>query len=120
LGGTCGKNEKTRDKSWRTRKELTELAVREVDGGVVFTVKVVPGSSRTCVSGLLDGMVKIKISEAPERGKANWCLIEFLAKQLGVKRNAVSIISGPTNPIKKVRVLGGTAESLIERLNLNK
>ena len=65
---------------------MVNLAIREVDGGVVFTAKIVPASSQTSICGLLDGMVKIKISAAPEKGKANQCLIKFLAKQLGVKK----------------------------------
>ncbi len=87
---------------------------------MVFSVKVVPGGSRTGVCGLLDEMVKIKISAAPEKGKANQCLIEFLAKKLGVKKSAISVISGLTNPIKKVKVLGISAEKLLKKLNLNK
>jgi uncharacterized protein (TIGR00251 family) len=85
---------------------------------VVFTAKVVPGSSRTCVCGLLGGMLKIKVSAQPKKGKANQNLIEFLAKQLGVKKNAVSIISGQTNPIKQVQVLGVSADSLNEKLKI--
>jgi len=99
---------------------LSSQSIREFDGGVLFVAKVVPGSSRTIVSGLLDGMVKFKISAAPQKGKANQCLIEFLSKQLGVKRKAVSIISGQTNPVKQVQVLGISSETLLEKLNLNK
>ncbi len=98
---------------------MSSKTIREVDGGVVFAAKIIPGSSRTVVCGLLDDMVKIKISAAPEKGKANQCLIEFLAKELGVKKGAVSIISGQTNPIKQVQVLGISAESVLKRLNLN-
>jgi len=94
---------------------LAERAIRELDGGVVFVAKVVPGSSKTAVCGLLDGMVKIKISAAPEKGKANRCLLEFLAKKLGVKKNAVSIISGRTGPVKHVQVLGISADVLLQR-----
>lgn len=99
---------------------MSNLAVEEIDGGVVFTVKVVPGSSRTAVCGLLDEMVKIKVAAAPEKGKANQCLLDFLAKQLGVKKNAVKIVSGKTNPIKSVQVLGISVEQLSNKLNLNK
>ena len=91
---------------------MSELAIQEADGGVVFGVKVVPGSSRTAIAGTLDGMLKVKISAAPEKGKANKCLIEFLAKQLGVKKNAISIISGQTSPVKQVRISGISAEAL--------
>jgi uncharacterized protein (TIGR00251 family) len=98
---------------------LNNRLVQDVDGGAVFTAKVIPGSSRTAVCGILGGMVKIKIATAPEKGKANRCLIEFLAKELGVKKNAISIISGQTNPIKQVQILGISADTLIEKLNLN-
>jgi uncharacterized protein (TIGR00251 family) len=99
---------------------LNNRLVQDIDGGVVFTAKVIPGSSRTCVCGLLDGMLKIKISAPPEKGKANQRLLEFLAKQLGVKKSAISIISGQTNPIKQVQALGISADALIEKLSLNK
>lgn len=99
---------------------MSNLAVEEIDGGVVFTAKIVPGSSRTAVCGLLDEMLKIKVSAPPEKGKANKCLLDFLAKQLGVKRNAVSIISGKTSRVKHVQVLGISVEQLSNKLNLNK
>ena len=58
--------------------------------------------------------------EAPERGKANQCLLKFLAKQLGVKKNAVSIISGKTSPVKHVQVSGISTDTLLNKLGLNK
>jgi len=99
---------------------MSNLAVEDIDGGIVFIVKVVPGSNRTAVCGLLDEMLKIKVSAAPEKGKANQCLIELLAKQLGVKKNAVSIISGKAKPIKRMQVSGISPETLLKKLNLNK
>ncbi len=94
--------------------------IREINGGVIFAAKIVPGSSQTIVCGLLDGMVKIKVSAPPEKGKANRCLLDFLAKQLGVKKKAVSIISGQSSPVKQVQVLGLSAETLLKKLDLNK
>ncbi len=99
---------------------MADLKIENIAGGVVFPAKIVPGSSRTCISGLLGGMLKVKIAAPPEKGKANQSLIEFLAKELGVKKNAVSIISGQTNPVKQVQVLGVSSDSLIEKLNLGK
>ena len=99
---------------------MSNLAVQEINGGVVFTAKIIPGSSRTAVCGLLDEMLKIKVSAPPEKGKANKSLLDFLAKQLGVKKNAVSIISGKTSAVKSVQVLGISIEQLSKKLNLNK
>lgn len=69
--------------------------------------------------GLIGGMLKVKVSAPPQKGKANQCLCEFLAKQLGVKKNAVTIVSGQSRPDKSIQVSGISAKSLLGRLNLN-
>ena len=98
---------------------MGNLTIEEHNDCAVFTAKIVPGSSGpTRICGLLDEMLKVKVSAAPEKGKANQCLIKFLAKQLGVKKNAVSIISGTTSPVKHVRISGMTADTLLKKLNL--
>lgn len=92
------------------------IDINETKGGVVFTVKVVPGSSRTAIAGELDGMLKVKVSAPPEKGKANKSVIDFLAKKLGVRKNAVAIVRGQTNPVKTVQVDGisaGTAMNIL-------
>ncbi len=100
--------------------DMGNLAIEEHNNGVVFVAKIVPGSSgQTRICGLLDEMLKVKVSAAPEKGKANQCLIKFLAKHLGVKKNAVSIISGTTSPVKHILVLGTSADTLLKKLNLN-
>jgi uncharacterized protein (TIGR00251 family) len=98
---------------------MTKPTIQESSGGVIFTAKVVPGSSRTIVAGTLDDMVKVRVAAAPEKGKANQCLVTFLAKQLGVRKGDVEIVSGQTRPVKQVRVAGISAAELSERLGLN-
>ena len=93
-----------------------QLKIDNVRGGIVLGVKVVPGSSRTAIAGVWDGKLKVKVAAPPEKGKANQCLIDFLAKQLGVKKNAVAIIHGQTSPIKQVHVSGLSAEAAISTL----
>ena len=95
---------------------MGDLRITTIDGGVVFAVKVVPASSRTNIYGLLDGMLKVKISAPPEKGKANQCLIDFLAKQLTVKKKAVSIISG-ARPVQVTLHTGHPCPGLL-RVNL--
>jgi hypothetical protein len=100
---------------------MGSLTVQELDEGAVFAAKIVPGSSGpTRVCGLLDGMLKIKVSAAPEKGKANQCLLRFLAKKLGAKKNAVRIISGKTSPVKHVQISGISADTLLKKLGLDK
>jgi uncharacterized protein (TIGR00251 family) len=99
---------------------MANPTIQEIDRGVIITVKVVPGSSRTDVCGLFGEMLKIKVSAPPERGKANQCLLRFLAKKLGVKKGAVSLIAGQTSTVKQVQVSGISADTLLRKLNLNK
>ncbi len=86
--------------------------------GVQFTVKVVPGSSRTQLAGIIGQMVKIKIAAAPEKGKANDCLTAYLAEKLGVRKNAVCITSGHTSPVKQIRVEGLSSNQIQTLLEL--
>ena len=97
---------------------MTLLKIQEVNGAVVFSVKVVPRSSKTAIAGVLGGMLKVKLSAAPEKGKANQALIEFLADTLGVKKNSVKITSGLTSPVKTIEITGISAETLLQKLNL--
>ena len=97
---------------------MTKLRIQEVDDGVTFEARVVAGSSKTSICGLLDTKLKIRVSAPPEKGKANQRLIEFLAKKLGVKKNDVSITAGKTNPVKALHILGISAETLLRKLNL--
>lgn len=99
---------------------MDNFIIRESEEGVVFSAKIVPGSSSpTRICGLLDGALKLKVSAAPEKGKANQCLITFLARQLKIKKNAISIISGQTSPIKHIQVTGISKDMLLKKLNLN-
>ena len=98
--------------------DMTNLPIQESDEGIVLAAKIVPGSSSTRICGLLDGMLKIKVAAPPEKGKANQCLLRFLAKELGLKKNAVSLISGKTSPVKQIRIVGFSRETLLKKLNL--
>lgn len=68
-------------------------------------VKVIPRSSKTELAGYLpDGAWKVKVAAAPEKGKANRALCEFLAEKLGVAKSRVRIVSGQTSQLKRIRV----------------
>lgn len=91
---------------------MADLKIQEHDNKTVFTAKIVPGSSKTSIEGLLDGMIKIKVAAAPEKGKANKELIAFLAKKLGLRKKDISVISGQTNPVKQIEVMNVTKSDI--------
>ena len=93
------------------------IALTDTAEGIVMTVKVVPGSSKTCLAGALGSMLKVKVAAAAEKGKANECLVDYLADLAGIRKNAITILSGQTSPIKQIRMNGITADTLRQQLN---
>jgi len=68
-------------------------------------VKVIPKSSRTELAAILpDGTWRIKVTAAPEKGKANRAVCEFIAKRLGVAKSRVRIVAGETSSTKRVAI----------------
>jgi uncharacterized protein len=95
---------------------MNDWSITEANGSVTFAVRVVPRSSRNRVIGVEGGALKIKLTAPPVEGAANAALIEFVAEWLGVRRSAVSIVSGDKARNKLVRVSGVKREQLLKRL----
>ncbi len=91
---------------------MSKLNIRQIGSAVSLKVKVVPGSSRTALAGILDDMLKVKIAAPAEKGKANAALAELLAKKLSVKKTAVRIVSGLTSSVKEIVIEGVSAEQI--------
>lgn len=95
-----------------------DLKIEQTEGGVIFSVKVVPGSSRTCIAGLLGGMLKVKLAVPAEKGKANQALIELLSDAFDTKKNNIKIISGYTSPVKRIQISGLGPRDIKSKLSL--
>lgn len=74
-----------------------------------LAIKVTPGARKNevvedVVDSLGQRILKIKVGQPPEDGKANKAMIEILAKYFAVKKSAVEIISGETSRNKIVKI----------------
>lgn len=78
--------------------------VRPVEGGVEIELWVVPGSSRSELSGLHGGAVRVRVGAPPEGGRANTEACRLIAAAIGSRR--VRVIRGATSRHKVVRVAG--------------
>ena len=94
--------------------EMPEL--ESVADGVLLPVQAFPASRKNAVNGVRQGRLKVAVTQAPEKGKANEAIIEVLAKVLGLKRRQISLISGETNPLKKFLISGVEFPELVQRL----
>ena len=95
---------------------LGQLEVRDVEGGAMISVKVVPGSSRDRIVGVLGGRLKIATAAPAEKGKANRAVAAILANALGVGTKDVELVSGATGPRKQFSVTGVAAAHVRDKL----
>ena len=91
---------------------MSHLLVQSVPGGVTLTVRVTPRAHRSEIAGAEGQVLRIKLRAPPVEGAANAALREVLAKALGVRTSAVTIVSGRASRVKRVRVQGVTAEQV--------
>lgn len=75
-------------------------------------VRVRPGASRTVVGGSQDGALIVRVGAQAVEGQATQAALRAMAKAFGVRRRAVTLVSGATSRTKVVDVQGGAQETL--------
>jgi uncharacterized protein len=92
------------------------IPVNDSSGGASFAVRVHPRAKKTSITGELGGALKVSLTSAPVKGRANDACIEFFAKLLKVPRSSVTIASGQTSRNKVIRVAGVSSQYVRNRL----
>jgi len=92
------------------------LFIRADSDGVLFKVWVQPRASKNQVVGQYEDCLKVKLTAPPVEGAANKECIAFLAKQLGVPKSRIQIVSGQTGRKKMIRVLKIGKEEVLSLL----
>jgi hypothetical protein len=80
------------------------VKVKETSSGLQVPVLVQPGASRDRIFGEHDGRLKVSVTAAPERGKANEALCKFLAVEMGLSKSQVHVLSGHNSRLKEVLI----------------
>ena len=66
--------------------------------------------------GFTEGVLRVRISAPPVKGKANRELLAFLSQLLGISQGALTITKGHTSRNKTVVASGLSQEELLKRL----
>ena len=96
---------------------MSQPWLRSEGGAAVLNLHIQPGAKKTTVAGLHGDALKIRLAAPPVDGKANACLIEFLAGRLGVAKSCIELVSGASSRAKRVRIEGVDAEVVLRRLS---
>ena len=89
-----------------------ELNLQSTDDGVLLPVHAQPKASRNGIVGIHDGGLKVAVTQAPEKGKANTALIKTIAKSLGLRKSQITLVAGDTNRSKTFLVTDITPKEL--------
>lgn len=87
------------------------------EDGAVLAVLVRAGARKAAVGPVHGGALRVSVTTAPEKGKANRAVLEALARWLGVPRGRLTILRGEQNRRKEIRVAGLSPRDLQERLS---
>ena len=81
-------------------------------------IRVQPKANRNVVE--VNGRsVTVRVTAAPEGGKANDAVVALLAKRLGVAKGRVSIVRGQKSPHKTVEIADVTLEEVLAGLTFD-
>ena len=97
-----------------------EAPIRRVADGVTVTVRLTPKAGADRIDGVAADaagapVLRVRVTAAPEAGKANAALIALMAKRWKLPKSALSIAGGAKDRNKVVHVAGDPA-ALYERL----
>ncbi len=86
-------------------------------GKILIDLKIIPQSQKNqLVDRDSQGRLKVKINAAPERGKANAELLEYLAKTLHISKSQIAIIQGETSRQKRIEIRGVKKSGVLAKL----
>jgi uncharacterized protein (TIGR00251 family) len=82
---------------------------------VRFAVRLTPRSSVNRIEGVIDGVLRLRVTAPAAEGAANTALIALLAEELGIGRRDVRIVAGATSRQKLIVVDGVDADAVVAR-----
>jgi len=75
-------------------------------GEVYLRIKARPGAPKTEFKAIMDDeTIKMDVAAPAESGRANEALIAWLAKELGVNKTDIKVISGAGERLKLVKII---------------
>jgi uncharacterized protein len=86
----------------------------EKDDELIFSVRVIPRSSKSEIVGEYGDALKVKLNSPPVDGAANAELIKLLAKEFDVSKSQIEILSGQTSKMKQIKISGKQKNALSE------
>jgi uncharacterized protein (TIGR00251 family) len=92
------------------------IELKQESRGVVLPVSAQAGARRNGIVGVRNGMLRVAVTAAAEKGKANRAIIGVLSEALDVPKSAIEIVSGEASSKKRFVIVDGNTEAIHETL----
>ncbi len=93
--------------------------IEQRNDGVVVLISVRPRASRSAVTGISGGRLRVEVNSAPQDGEATRQALETLAKAVGAKVSDATLLQGATNRHKVVFIAGVQVDECKKRLGID-
>ncbi len=88
---------------------------RDVDGGVVVSVKIIAGAKKNEIAGVRGDFLVVKVTAQRVKGKANEALVKLLSKTFECNKKDIRIVKWETQS-KKLVFLPVSYDSFLKQL----
>src|SRR5262245_43779770 len=82
------------------------LDLEQHERGVFLSVRAHARARRNAIVGIREGALRVVVTAAPEKGKANQAIIALLSKTIGVSKSAIELVAGETSQHKRFLIAG--------------
>ncbi|MEC4677085.1 MAG: DUF167 domain-containing protein [Nitrospirota bacterium] len=83
-----------------------KIPYKKTRDGILIEVKVEPRSSGKKITGVIDNVLKVKLTAPPVDGAANEQLIRIISEATGIKKSGIRIIRGLSSKRKVIEIKG--------------
>ena|SRR5688572_27208223 len=91
------------------------IPLETVAEGIVLPVQAQPGARRNAVR-VQEVCLKVSVTQAAEKGKANQAVVEALCDAFGLRKSQVELLSGGKSRQKRFLIREVSAEELRQRI----
>ena len=94
------------------------IELEESANGILLPVQAQPRAGKNALIEIHNGRLKVAVTQAPEKGKANDALVKVLASSLGLRRSQIELVFGATSSRKTFLVTGVEIQELQRRIDV--
>lgn len=95
---------------------MSKIALEADPEGSILPVRAHAGARRNGIQAQRAGSLRVSVTQAPEKGKANKAIIALLAASLGLRKSQIKLVAGETSLVKRFLIRDITPAELCDRV----